>query len=125
MDSERYISVLQDHIVPFRGEIGQFQQYNAPCHTSKLVKAFLEQQAISLFSWPPRSPDLSPIENVWAVLKRKVHALKPSSLPDLHQTIITTWHEDPEVTLACKSGYASMVERVKACKKSCGGYIPY
>lgn len=34
---------------------------------------FFEEQDVKLFSWPARSPDLNPIENVWALLARKVY----------------------------------------------------
>lgn len=42
MNSKKYISILEDKIVPFMqtfaGGVGVFQQDLAPCHTSKLVK---------------------------------------------------------------------------------------
>jgi len=47
----------------------------ATCHTSKMVKAFVEsQKRLHVFYLPSRSPELNPDEQVWAHLKH--HELK-------------------------------------------------
>ena len=53
---------------------------NAPIHTTKVVKAFLEVQDIEIMDWPPYLPDLNPIENLWALLKRKIYEHYPDLL---------------------------------------------
>lgn len=54
------------------------QQDNAPQHASKKSQAFLQEFCdkldIDLIKWPPKSPDLSPIENFWALLKKRLRA---------------------------------------------------
>ena len=50
---------------------------NAPCHKSKTVKEYLrcqnqENPAIWMANIPPYSPELNPIEQVWAYLKKKL-----------------------------------------------------
>ena len=52
------------------GTIGDavFQQDNAPVHTA-LVTEWFEQQNIQVDEHPPYSPDLNPIEHVWAALR--------------------------------------------------------
>lgn len=47
-----------------------FMQDNAPIHKAKKVAAWFEEWAINVLEWPPYSPDLNPIEHVWARMKQ-------------------------------------------------------
>jgi len=76
MNSEKYINILKKNLLPLMNEchsfgIDIFQQDNAPCHKPKSVTSFLERQNIAVLKWPPYSPDLSLIENLWAFVKEK------------------------------------------------------
>lgn len=53
------------------------QQDNANVHTSHKTMAWLSN-AISIFDWPAKSPDLNPIEHMWPALKEKLFQLSPN-----------------------------------------------
>jgi len=46
---------------------------------------------VKLLDWPGNSPDLNPIENLWARLKRAVASKRPSNREDLIAAIINSW----------------------------------
>jgi transposase len=48
-----------------------FMHDNALCHKTKLVSDFLARIRNSVLDWPPLSPDINPIENLWAIIKQK------------------------------------------------------
>uniref|UniRef100_A0A8C6PEG7 Tc1-like transposase DDE domain-containing protein n=1 Tax=Nothobranchius furzeri TaxID=105023 RepID=A0A8C6PEG7_NOTFU len=53
-----------------------FMQDNAPSHTSKYSTAWLARKGIKeekLMAWPPCSPDLIPIENLWSIIKCEIY----------------------------------------------------
>ena len=49
---------------------------NAPRHVSRFSKRWLIDQGIigeRLLDQPPQSPNFSPIDNLWSIIKRKVY----------------------------------------------------
>lgn len=66
-----------------------FQQDNAPVHTARVIKEWLDEQQFEVMAWPPYSPDLNPIENLWALLKAKIYEMHPEikSMPNNQETL--------------------------------------
>lgn len=95
-----YLSILQDKLpvfMPLRN-CTVFQHDGAPVHTARIVKNwmadFFPANGLTfLEGWPGNSPDLNVIENCWVILKRKVAALHPTSLPDLKEKLKLVWTE--------------------------------
>eukprot|EP00963_Diacronema_lutheri_P014499 scaffold3016_cov12698-Pavlova_lutheri.AAC.1 len=46
-----------------------------------------------MLDWPSLSPDLSPIENVWSCLDRRVEAMGPTTLEELKTCTFRAWKE--------------------------------
>jgi len=67
-----YIKILEDNIGAIWGPKALFQQDNAKIHSAKKTKKWFEDAAIPVLEWPPYSPDMNPIEHMWALLKRKL-----------------------------------------------------
>ncbi|UYV64622.1 hypothetical protein LAZ67_3001360 [Cordylochernes scorpioides] len=66
-----------------------YQQDNARPHTARISQQAL--QDVQMLPWPPYSPDLSPIEHVWDIIGRRLHALpQPRSEDELWQMATCT-----------------------------------
>ena len=66
-------------------------QDGAKCHTAHSTIHAIRAEAGDILDWPPMSPDLNPIENVWAVLKTAVYGRNPANEEELRQAIIEEW----------------------------------
>ncbi len=71
---------------------GHVAQDNATCHVSGPSMAFLKKHRVKVLAdWPPHSPDLSPVENLWSRLKDQVDATAPTTVADLERASKAAW----------------------------------
>ena len=76
INAKRYPEVLEESLVPFINEhtrITVFQHDKTPPYTALYTQKWLEKKYISELTWPSRSPDLNPIENICSELSRAVY----------------------------------------------------
>ncbi|KAJ6232117.1 transposable element-related [Anaeramoeba flamelloides] len=74
------------------GEWGwMFQQDCARPHTSKKSMDYLQYIYNVLSPWPPNSPDLNPIENLWSIMDKRLKNVQPSNEEEFILEIIRVW----------------------------------
>jgi len=105
LDAERYTGVLGTHLLSTARRLfpsGQwwFQQDNASFHTGSVASRWFATRGIDLIDFPVRSPDLSPIENLWANLKRRVEKRNARDVIELSRHLKLEWSATDPVVLS-------------------------
>lgn len=103
--SPEYIDILDEVLVPdaedLFGAVGvedwKLLQDNAPAHIAVATKRYLRSAGVQVVEkWPGSSPDLNPIEHLWAWVKQMVYKLKPKTLAELEKCVDDVWEQVPD-----------------------------
>lgn len=104
------------------------QQDNDPTHGAA-KQAIIEHNNSSrskvelLSGWPPHSPDLSPIENVWGWVDAKVAAMGCNTFDEFEAAVISTLESIPGDML--ENRFDSIPKRLKAVEENGGEKCGY
>ena len=88
----------------------------------KVVKHKLNDAGIKILEWPGNSPDMNPIENVWAVLKHKIRENPPTTKKELIRKVLDLWYKDEYIHTICRECAQSMVTRIRTLSAAKGGH---
>lgn len=91
--------ILDDNLIPSAKlhfsfdppEQWYFLHDNDKKFKSHLVQNFLHTNGITTIDFPPYSPDLNPIENLWATLAREVEQKQCDTMEELQEEIVAVW----------------------------------
>ena len=133
MNQTRYTEeILKPHFVPFYKKMKRkygkkvvIQENGAKYHFAPIPTTYKDSQKVQRMDWPPSSPDLSPIENLWKQLKDSIserrHRIK--SILEMEVALQQEWAKIAKETL--EKLMESMPKRMAQMLKNNGGSTKY
>ena len=124
--ADSYLKTLKRYIIPHfkKNPNAVWQEDNAAPHKAKKVQQFLKEENVFVLEWPPKNPDLSPIETIWAYMKRKLNKDYPATKEQLRRKLPIIFKQvaTPEL---CRTLILSFESRVKKCYSVEGNRFQY
>jgi len=136
LNSRGYIDkILKNHVTQYMLAHPEktFQHDNSPIHTAVKVALYITRKGYRTLSWPPCSPDLSPIENYWASMKREIGLIElPQGNEEVKQAYLWNLVRNKWEQMKVGNGlvllpayYQSMPQRIQAVVDAEGGSTKY
>lgn len=125
VNANKYQEILEQNLLPSIDQLSDdhgefiFQQDGATCHIAKKNKEWFAAKSITVLPWPPSSPDMSPIETIWGVMKKSLRESPANSLIELKARLQNIWNGFSAEY--CKALVSTMPKRVKDLCDSKGG----
>lgn len=92
LNKQLYCDILAHNLMPtyklfYPSGVWRYVQDNASPHYNSEVNTWMHNHGIHVIEFPPRSPDLNPIENIWHILKWRVEHRNPRTAEEFEQII--------------------------------------
>lgn len=91
--------------------------------TAGLVQEYLHSIGVTTIEFPPYSPDLNPIENLWNSVQRQVDKRACSTMEELQDVVAEEWGRVKDTEL--QKLVESMPARCKAVREANGWHTKY
>ena len=94
----------------------------APSHRARLTQSYRDHYRIPSLNWPPASPDLNPIENIWNLIKTRINQRqpRPTGRGEVKEAIIDEWSRITVEEIV--KVVDSMPDRIQAAIRANGGH---
>lgn len=105
-----------------------FQQDWAGAHKPQEVQDFIRAHCPNFLSdWPPRCPDISPIENCWSMVESKLwdHGKTWNTFEEFNQALGEAWQEVTQDIPMMRKLVTSVARRLEKVREAQGGEIKY
>jgi transposase len=128
-------SILKPHFIPFYRRMKRLygtktkpvylQEDGASYHTAGIPAQYRKAMKVKCLDWPPQSPDLAPIENLWKIVKDRIakrrHRIK--NIEEMGNAIIEEMSKFSSDLLEKLA--RSFEKRMELCIAAKGGSIKY
>jgi len=115
--------VYERHLKEFKNKLVDcvLMEGGAPIHTSCVSQEWRKLHHIPKINWPPCSPDLNPLENIWLSMKTDIHKRnpRPKDAKQMTQAVLEEWKAIPAKRL--ESLVATMPQRIQDVIDAKGG----
>lgn len=121
MNSAVYTALLENTLLPsLRANFPDQEEFivmhdNSAVHTSRHTQTWLERHPeIICLDWPPRSPDLNPIEHVWGFMVQEWEKRREDRVQEVLQAhVMELWQHYQQNPGRCSALVANMQERLR------------
>ena len=127
-DAAKYVDIIAHNLIQTASHFyptghWYFQQDNAPQHTSIQAKKWFHNHGVDLIDFPPYSPDLNPIENLWGILKTRVEQRLAVTIEEVEQVLRQEWEAlEPSLLANLVNSMPARCQAVIANKGHTAGY---
>ncbi|HRP37444.1 MAG TPA: IS630 family transposase [Candidatus Dojkabacteria bacterium] len=118
LNGDSYCNLLRDHQEEihdmFENETFWFLQDGAPCHKKKTTIQFIKDEITeNIVPHPAQSPDMNPIELIWARMKDFVERQAPKTKDELKSAILDAWDNiDMALIKNCIQGIKKRMKKI-------------
>lgn len=126
LTSAKYVQILQRFIRNINDEDEEliFMQDQSSIHKAENTMNWLDMHGINCLDWPAKSPDLNPIENVWAEMERRTSTRHLKTKEELWNLVETTFN-DLENSQYINKLIQSMPKRIQSVIDANGHWTKY